>query len=64
MDLEGLVLSTAPLAVATARATADEVATERDSGGAPYRMVKQASDRADVLAEQGRSAPVRRKVSC
>jgi hypothetical protein len=32
--------------------------------GDPYHVVKQACDRADVLAEQGRFAPVRGKVSC
>jgi hypothetical protein len=71
MDLEGLVLSTTPLAVAAARTPSDEVASERDGrnggfgfGGAPYRMVKQASDWVDVLAEQGRFAPVRGRVSC
>lgn len=33
-------------------------------GSDPYRVVKQARDWAEVLAEQGRFAPVRGKVSC
>jgi hypothetical protein len=32
--------------------------------GGPYHVVKQARDRADVLAEQGRFTLVRGKVSC
>jgi hypothetical protein len=32
--------------------------------GGPYHVVKRACDRADVLAEQGRFALVRGKVSC
>jgi hypothetical protein len=35
-----------------------------DLWGGPYQVVKQARDRADVLAEQGRFALVRGKVPC